>query len=312
VVGATHHQFISRRVWPPLLVVAVAGVAIAQSGRIGGIVHDEQGTPIKGATVLAESVATPPVRIRTTTDESGRFDLVGLTLGSWSLQIDAAGLVQDSITIEVRATPTPPLAIILKKSDPTLAELAAKDVQAALSDADRLYNSQRWDEAVAAYREILVKMPVLTVINLQIANAYRHKGDFDRALAAYDSLLRSDPTNEDAKIGVAMTMLEKGDLESAEHALEAAARLRAATREVFYDLGEVKLSKSKFAEAQAAYEMAIRLDPTWTKPVLGMARLITATGDKKKAAIYLEKVIGLDPYSPEAAQARAALARLKK
>ena len=59
------------------------------------------------------------------------------------------------------------------------AGIAAKDLQAELAAADALFNQQKWDEAVAAYRAIMKKAPTLTVINLQIAAAYRNKKDFD-------------------------------------------------------------------------------------------------------------------------------------
>ena len=72
--------------------------------------------------------------------------------------------------------------------------LAAKDLQADLAAADQLYNAQQWDDAIAAYRAIMTKAPSLSVINLQIAAAYRNKKDYDSAIAAYNELLKADPT----------------------------------------------------------------------------------------------------------------------
>ena len=94
-----------------------------------------------------------------------------------------------------------------------------------------LYNAQKWDEAIAAYRAIMTKAPSLSVINLQIAAAYRNKKDYDSAIAAYNELLKIDPNNDKAKIGIGMTNLEKGDLDAAEETLTAcrgAARRRRA------------------------------------------------------------------------------------
>ena len=71
----------------------------------------------------------------------------------------------------------------------------------------------KYDEAIAAYQAILAKAPALTVINLQIAAAYRNKKDYDSAIAAYNELLKTDPNNDKAKIGIGMTNLEKGDLQ---------------------------------------------------------------------------------------------------
>src|SRR5204862_4789749 len=112
--------------------------------------------------------------------------------------------------------------------------------QAELGAADALYNAQKWDESITAYRAILAKAPALSVINLQIAAAYRNKKDYDGAIAAYNDLLKADPNNDKAKIGIGMTNLEKGDMQAAEETLSRAAEGQSPTREVFYNLAEVK------------------------------------------------------------------------
>ena len=39
----------------------------------------------------------------------------------------------------------------------------------------------------------MAKAPALSVINLQIAAAYRNKKEYDNAIAAYNDLLKVDP-----------------------------------------------------------------------------------------------------------------------
>ena len=126
---------------------------------------------------------------------------------------------------------------------------AAKDLQADLAAADQLYNAQKYDEAIAAYRAIMTKAPALSVINLQIAAAYRNKKEYDNAIAAYNDLLKADPNNDKAIVGIGMTNLEKGDLKAAEETLTKAAEGPKPTREVFYNLGEVKFAKGQTDEA---------------------------------------------------------------
>src|SRR5262249_20973713 len=104
----------------------------------------------------------------------------------------------------------------------------------------------------------------------------------------------------------------KGDLESAERTLEVASEAPGATREVFYNLGEIKLSKSRPDDALKAYQRAAMMDPTWGKPVYAMGRLALARSDSSAAATFFQKTIDIDPASPEAAQAKAALAQIKK
>ena len=184
-------------------------------------VKDEAGQPIKGATITAENPNASPSSFTATTDDKGRFSIIGLKSGQWTFTAQAPGSVRKpaSLGIQTIGSPNPPLTFTLKKgggSAPAgaLGGMAAKDLQSELAAADALYNQQKWDEAVAAYKGIMAKAPSLSVINLQIAAAYRNKKDYDSAIAAYNELLKTDPNNDKAIVGIGMTNLEKGDLES--------------------------------------------------------------------------------------------------
>ena len=74
-----------------LFVVALAGTSAAQTGRVGGVVKDEQGNPIKGATITAENPAASPSSFTATTDDKGRFSIIGLKSGQWSFAAMAPG-----------------------------------------------------------------------------------------------------------------------------------------------------------------------------------------------------------------------------
>lgn len=310
------HQLLFRRgVLAAVLLVVMAGTAAAQGGRAGGLVKDETGQAIKGATITAQNPDASPNSITATSDDKGRFQMIGLKSGDWTFYCQAPGYSPEVGNMTIRQSSTTPFTFTLKKvilPPSALGTLAAKDIQAELADADTLYNALKWDEAIAAYRALLAKTPSLSVINLQIAGAYRNKREFDKAIVAYNDLLKTDPANDKAKVGIAMTNLEKGDLEGAERALENAASAPGATREVFYNLGEVKFAKAKADEAVKAYERSAQIDPTWGKPVFAMGRVAMGRGDATNAIKFFEKVVDVDPVSPEAAQAKTLLAQLKK
>src|SRR5262245_9751794 len=172
-----------------LLVAAVAGSAAAQTGRVGGTVKDEAGQPIKGASITAENPNASPSSFTATTDDKGRFSIIGLRTGRWTFSAQAPGYTPEAgqMNVQTIGAPNPPLTFTLKKgggSAPAsaLGNLAAKDLQAELASADALYNAQKWDESIAAYRAIMAKAPALSAINLQIAAAYRNKKDYDSAI----------------------------------------------------------------------------------------------------------------------------------
>ena len=310
---------VSSLVLAALLVVAFAAAAAAQTGRVGGVVKDEAGNPIKGATVTAENPAASPSSFTATTDDKGRFSIIGLKSGSWSFAAQAPGYGPEAgkLNVSTIGAPNPPLTFTMKKGgaagpSSALGSAAAKDLQADLAAADTLYNAQKYDEAIASYRQIMAKAPALSVINLQIAAAYRNKKEYDNAIAAYNDLLKADPTNDKAIVGIGMTNLEKGDLKAAEDTLTRAAEGAKPTREVFYNLGEVKFSKGEADEAAKWYQKAADLDPTWGKPVFKLALVQLNKGDKESTIKMLEKVISVDPTSQEAAQAKTVIEQLKK
>jgi Flp pilus assembly protein TadD len=310
---------LSTGVFAALLVAVLATSAAAQTGRVGGVVKDEGGQPIKGATITAENPNASPSSFTATTDDKGRFSIIGLKTGPWSFTAQAPGFGPESGRMQVQTigAPNPPLTFTLKKGGTpagasALGGLAAKDLQAELAAADQLYNAQKWDEAITAYRGIMTKAPSLSVINLQIAAAYRNKKEYDNAITAYNDLLKVDPTNDRAIVGIGMTNLEKGDLKAAEETLTKAAEGAKPTREVFYNLGEVKFSKGEADQAALWYQKASDADPSWGKPIFKLALVSLNKGDKDGTIKMLEKVIAADPMSPEATQAKAVIEQLKK
>lgn len=292
--------------------------AAAQTGRVGGTVKDDKGQGIKGATVTAENPQSSPSSFTTTTDDRGRFSIIGLRSGTWKITASAPGFTPGGGNVPIRTigAPNPPVDVVLAPGAgaPTgaLAGVDTKELQAELQKAEELLNAQQYDEAIAAYNAILTKTPALTMINLQVGRAHRLKKDYDAALGVYKKMLETEPNNERAKIEIGMTHLEKGDFAAAETALSEAAQSVSASREVFYNLGEVKFAKGETDEAMNWYKRASDMDPNWGKPLfkLGLGHL--QKGDTKAAIEMLEKVIAVDPNSQEAGMAKATVEQLKK
>jgi outer membrane protein assembly factor BamD (BamD/ComL family) len=299
-----------------LAVLALSGVAEAQTGRVGGVVREEGGQPLKGATVTAENQSIGQ-SFTATTDDKGRFIMIGLRSGEWRFIAQAPGYSPEGGMLTVRSSGTNiPITLELKHSGVAffgaLGGVVGKDLQGDLAAADALYNQQKWDEAIAAYRQILGKVPVITSINLQIGSAFRHKKDYDAAIAAYNDLLKAEPGNDKAKIEIAMTALERGDARAAEETLLRVAGEPDAPRDVFYALGEVKLAANDADAATTWFEKASKADPFWAKPLLKLGEAAIRKGDNAGAVRLLARAVEVDPTAPEAATAKTALAALKK
>src|SRR3979409_2459882 len=133
-----HGLHLFRGVLAALCVATLTGSALAQTRRVGGSGKDEAGQPIKGATVPAENPNASPSSFTATTDDKGRFSIIGLKTGQWNFTALAPSFGAESGKLQVQTigAPNPPLTFTMKKggSAPAgaLGGLAAKDLQTDL------------------------------------------------------------------------------------------------------------------------------------------------------------------------------------
>ncbi len=191
------------------LVTCLAASAFAQ-GRVRGVVRDDDGNGISGATVTAENL-TSTTRRTVTTDDSGRFAFIGLNQGEWLFIIRADGfeLVQGSARVSGGDSPIRvQFTMEADRFNPpapatgVLAGLTARELVESLEQAEELFDSGEYDAAIDAYRSILDRSPALTTLSLQIGHASREKQEPDQALAAYRMVLDADPSNVEARAAI--------------------------------------------------------------------------------------------------------------
>ena len=296
-------------------VLTITGSAFAQGSRVVGIVKDETGQPIKGATLSLENPDAIPRNFTATSDERGRFAVLGLKAGEWSIVAQAPGYTPDATRVQVRVTtPVAPVFTLHRAPAPppsVLGNVGAKDLQSELKTADQQFDAQQWDQAIATYRNILARAPALNVLDLQIAAAYRNKKDYDTAIAVYNDLLKADSSSDKARIGLALAYMEKGDLAAAETTLTPAAQAPGATKEALYTFGEIEAARGKNDEAASWYQKASASDPNWGKPLLKLGLSAMKRGDRVNAATLMQRVVAVDPMSAEAAQAKTVIDQLR-
>src|SRR5262249_30182561 len=157
------------------------------------------------------------------------------------------------------------------------------ELQQQLANADSLFGQRKFEEAVGVYRTILTNAPSMSIINLQIAAAYRGLKDYDKAAAAYNELLKAEPGNQRAHAGLARVSMDRGDVQAAEQQLTRSAQLPAAGRDVLFDLAEIKLAKNQTDEAAALYRRASEADTAWGKPLLKLGTIAMNKGEKENA-----------------------------
>jgi tetratricopeptide (TPR) repeat protein len=266
-----------------LAAVSLASPAWAQTSRIGGVVRDETGATIRGAIVRAETgggrTFGTPLTLTTATDDRGRFVFVVSRSGEWRLTFEAPGFDPMTIPIGIRLTAPPPnLDVKLDRRESpelfgALAGVDSKSLSSQLAAAAVLYDEGRHDQAIAAYREIKAKVPALTHVTLQIGNSYLAKKQYAEAESAFQEVLKGDPEDSNA----------------------------------LFAMGNLRETQGNATEAHDWYQKASAADAIWTRPLMKLAALAAAGGDRAGASRILARVVDLDPGSPDGLQAAAML-----
>jgi len=209
-----------------VLMLAVAVAASGQTaGRITGTIKDPDGKPIKGATVRATNEAVN-ARITSTTDDKGRFAMIGVRSGRWVIVAEAPNFVALQGTSDVSSSVTPVLALTLQRDPGPMPGALSKTITDELASADALRNAGRYDDAIAAYQAIQSKNARLTTVGLVLATLYRDKAVQEkdaaarqallaRAIAAYTDFLKGDDTNLRARLELGVTQMAAGNAEAA-------------------------------------------------------------------------------------------------
>lgn len=305
-----------------IILLWLAIPAAAQTGRAMGVVRDTQGRPIKGASVKATN-PDAPTELTSTTDDKGRFVMIGLRSGAWKFVAEAPGYLPQQGSVSIRAAGGPPFEFTLARDPGPIPGALTKVIQQELDAAAALREQGRYDQAIAAYQAIEGKNAKLTSVNLVLASLYRDKARqendkaaaqalTDRALAIYTGILKEDATNERALIELAMTHAAAGNLDAAEAALAPLSRSTTAGPDVFYSLGEIRFSKGDSDGAEQMYERAAEIDSSWLRPKMKLGLLAFRRGDQAAAVKMFEGIVAAAPDGPDAAEAAGYLKELRK
>jgi tetratricopeptide (TPR) repeat protein len=208
----------------PLVVAALVALcftasAFAQSARATGTVRDTNGRPIKGATVRAINREASPPQITSTTDDKGRWAMIGLKSATWTFIAEAPGFNPVQATALMRVAGTSPMGFTLARDPGPIPGALGKDVLLQVGAANALRDRGQYDQALAAYQQLREQNPKLTSLNMVVAGVYRtqaaaqsdpaaRRALLERAIAAYSQLPSNDANSERARAELETTRAE--------------------------------------------------------------------------------------------------------
>jgi tetratricopeptide (TPR) repeat protein len=202
-----------------LLTTFLSAAAFAQSARAVGTVKDTSGRPIKGAIVRAVNRDASPSQITSTTDDKGRWAMIGLKTGTWQFTVEAPGFTPVQANAPVRVAAAPPMGFALARDPGPIPGALDKNVVQSVSAANALRDRGQYDQALAAYQQIREQNPKLTSVAFVQASVYRKQAAseadpvarralLDRAMNAYNQLLNDETLNARAKAELESTRSE--------------------------------------------------------------------------------------------------------
>jgi tetratricopeptide (TPR) repeat protein len=307
---------------------AVSTIGYAQTGRIKGKVVDAQNKPIEGATILMESKEMNR-KLTTKTDKRGEYTQF-LPPGEYMVTASKDNLTQSfpvKVSIDEReqnftlkpggsgGAGAPSEADVKKREAETAAIKGAFDQGVALS------NESKYDEAIAKFNEVLVKVPKCVECQTNIAAVYMRKKEYDQAEAAYKKALEINPSSAESYMGLANVYnVQKKFDQAAEAGAQAQKLLSAAggatgggvSASATFNQGVIAWNAGKIPEAQKLFEQAVAADPKMADAHywLGMANV--NQGKLPEAVKSFEEYLKLDAKGQYAEQAKGMLAAIKK
>jgi tetratricopeptide (TPR) repeat protein len=278
-------------------------------GRQIGYVFDEQGAPLEGVTVKLFSLKVQQ-GFETKTDKEGKWVAFGIVGGGWNVDFEKFGFMPKKIAIQVNEWQrNPEVRLNLNKAEGLV---VTEELKAMLSKGNELFDARKYDEAAAAFQEILAKFPDAFIINKNIGNCYFAQEKYDEAESSYQKILEKDPGSGEAILLIGNCYANRGQTEKA---LEWYGKIdfnKIDDPVVLYNVGTSYYNNSKFEEALKYYGKAVELQKDFTDGLYQLGLTYLAMNNQTEAIATFENYLKVDPDSTRAGQVKGFLEYLKK
>jgi tetratricopeptide (TPR) repeat protein len=301
------------------LVVLATLPAAAQDwvgkGRLEGIVRDQDGKPIQGATVKLRLPDRPNEGPDLKSDARGRWSKFGLRGGEWKVTIEAPGFQPGDIVITVsevqRTNPIDYKMAPVQKASEAPSGLPPEVLEAVKTGNEAL-EQKRWSDARTAFEKVLPMAPDNVGLLMALARSYSGEGKTGNAVEMLKKVTDKDASNWGAWMLMANMLLEKGMLEEGRAALEHVPQQSITDPNIFINVGVLFMNQKKNDEAEGYFTKAVEVAPAQYDPYYyrGLARI--ALGKHAEAKADLKKVVEMAPVDAnEVKEAKQLLEALK-
>ncbi len=278
---------------------ALFGQAYAGKGRMWGYVTDDAGKPVPGVTVKLYHVKSNS-GFNTTTDANGRWEAMWIRSGTWYMDFSKLGYELRKLSTEVAETSKgSEIPVKLKKLEGLL---LTPDLVTALEKANQLFEDKKYDEALAAYTQLLKENPDAYIINLSIGNCYFEKGDYDQAIEGYQKALEKNPQYTKAQLAIGKCYDNKKEPDKAIEWYNKVDIAKIDDPDVLYNIGIFYFNKNKNEAALPYLKKSIEVRPGFLDGLYQLALVYIGLNNNDEASKAFEEYLKLDPDSDRAKQ----------
>jgi tetratricopeptide (TPR) repeat protein len=313
-----------------IAVAAVAALAIAlpvaaqSTGLVKGTVRDEKGQPVEGAKVTIEYSDGVNRKFEGKTDKKGEFLQIGLQPGNYKITAEKDKLTaSQSVRVRIGATATVDLMIGVGAAAAAGGAEAAKksaDLKKAFDEGVEASRAGNQDEAVAAFTRALAVNPACYDCYYNIGYAQVQKKDLEKAEASYKKAIELKADYAEAYSGLAnvYNSLRKFDeasaasTKAAEFSGGGAAGGGGGNPDAMFNQGVILWNAGKVAEAKKQFEGVVAAKPDHAEAHYQLGMALVNEGNLAGSVGEFETYLKLAPTGPNAAQAKALVAQLKK
>jgi tetratricopeptide (TPR) repeat protein len=284
--------------------MALAGRdAAAQTGTARGKVLDEKNQPLVEAQVLLEFQGGVTRKFETKTNKKGEYTQVGMYPGIYRITASKEGY-QGSY-VEARISMGEPTYLPEIKLPTRAAAQAAAggqtaaQISASFKKATELTQAAQYDQAEAAYKEILALNPSIPEVHYNLGYVYTQKKDWAAAEAAYLKALEIKPAYGEAYVALSKVYRDSGQAAKAQEIMAKAAASSQGDAKVQFSLGVDHLNAGRSEEAIAAFQKVIEIDPNYAEAYYHLGTLAVGQNKTAEAISHLEKFISMNPTNAQ-------------
>ena len=292
----------------------------------GSVVDAKSGAAVKGAKVSLRIQKGGMGGPDLTTDDKGKWAVLGLGPGNWNVDVEAPGYELKKLSMALaEGQRVPPMKIELTAAAPPPPEAAAEpsaappqevkiggvavtpDIADAVDAGNKALADKNFKEAVSQYEKAYPTLSSNLPLKQALARAYYGSGDVKKALVLLDELYKSDPANVQNAMLYANVLLEDGQLDAGRGVIEKLPAGTLSDPTAIINIGILMLNKKQPAAARDYFTKAIAIDANRAETYYYRGLALMQLNKAAEAKADLKKTIELAPDSPEAKDAREML-----